>query len=133
MSLWLEEYKNKTLSEIFHLEGSQKEAPQADLIGLFNLFLAEILGTIIEKKSFSQDLIMPTEGKSERKRMTIEEFDKYLEGEDLNELLHRARRKSEAWLSSHGIATLALSLSNLIEDGLKYHFLQKEIDKTLNE
>ena len=107
----------------------KKEAQnQSDWMSLLTLSLSEMLWNLTPKASSAQG--MPSqqrlkskatqEKKADRKRMTIEEFDKYLEGKDLNELLHRARRRSEEWHQAHGIAELAASITELVADGIKY-------------
>lgn len=101
---------------------------QSDWMSLLTLSLSEILWNLTSKDSSDQGMFSQRhpkskviqEEKAERKEMTIEEFDKYLEGKDLNELLHRARRRSEEWYQAHGIAELAASITELVVDGIKY-------------
>jgi len=113
----------------------KKESNQSDWTSLLALSLSEMLWNLTPPNSSTQ--CMPSqqypkskvmqEEKAERKRMTIEEFNKYLEGKDLNELLHRARRRSEEWYQAHGIAELAASITELVADGIKY---RQEVDTT---
>lgn len=135
-SEWLEKLnigKNEQV-EINLLDGilvinPKKEAQnQNDWMSLLTLSLSEIFFSLTQKTSYTQDMPSQQRPKSEvikeketeRKRMTIEEFDKYLEGKDLNELLHRARRKSEKWHQVNGITELAASITELVADGIKY-------------
>ena len=135
-SEWLEKLnigKNEQV-EINLLDGilvinCKKETQnQSDWMSLLTLSLSEMLFSLTRKDLSIQG--MPSqqrpkskviqEEKAERKRMTIEEFDKYLEGKDLNKLLHQARRRSEEWHQAHGIAELAASITELVADGIKY-------------
>ena len=52
------------------------------------------------------------EAKSARKKMTIEDFNKYLEGKDLNKSLHQARRISKKWQYDEDITDLAGNKGN---------------------
>ena len=131
-SEWLEKLdigENEQV-EINLLDGilviSKKESQnQSDWMNLLTLSISEMFFSLISStQSIPPQLRTKSkviqEEKAERKRMTIEEFDKYLEGKDLNELLHRARRRSEEWYQAHGIAELAASITELVADGIKY-------------
>jgi hypothetical protein len=131
-SEWLEKLdigENEQV-EINLLDGilviSKKESQnQSDWMSLLTLSISEMFFSLISStQSIPPQLRTKSkviqEEKAERKRMTIEEFDKYLEGKDLNELLHRARRRSEEWYQAHGIAELAASITELVADGIKY-------------
>jgi hypothetical protein len=131
-SEWLEKLdigENEQV-EINLLDGilviSKKESQnQSDWMSLLTLSISEMFFSLISStQSIPPQLRTKSkviqEEKAERKRMTIEEFDKYLEGKDLNELLHHARRRSEEWYQAHGIAELAASITELVADGIKY-------------
>jgi hypothetical protein len=129
---WLEklDIEENEQVEINLLDGilviSKKESQnQSDWMSLLTLSISEMFFSLISSTQSIPPQQRTTskviqEEKAERKRMTIEEFDKYLEGKDLNELLHRARRRSEEWYQAHGITELSASITELVVDGIKY-------------
>jgi hypothetical protein len=116
----LAEYRDKTIGEILDMaRGKEDSSSQSQMMSLVTLLLSEILGCLA-KPSAAKTISMPSIEESEfpKTEMGLDEFDRYLEGEDLDKILHQARSQTEEWFQADGIAALAVAISHLIENWL---------------
>lgn len=116
----LTKYRDKTIGEILDMaRGKEDSSSQAQMMSLVTLLLSEILGCLAKPSTAKAiSALSIDESKSPKTEMGLDEFNGYLEGEDLDKLLHQARSQTEEWFQADGIAALAVAISYLIENWL---------------